>query len=106
MQLSPEFLLDAGDFALQAVRLAFAVVEFHRTFDPVAIDGKRLETLPNNVYNLLIPPLKHGAHRMTSITDAAAIDDIEASGDVRTDTFPLIDGENTEFQQNHDTTPW
>jgi hypothetical protein len=43
---------------------------------------------------------------MTSITDAAAIDDIEATGDVRTDTFPLIDGEDAEFQQNHDTTPW
>jgi hypothetical protein len=38
-QRPAEFLLDAGDFGLEAIRLAFAKVEFHRAFDPAAIGG-------------------------------------------------------------------
>jgi hypothetical protein len=39
------------------------------------------------------------------IGNAASIDYIEASSDIRADAFPFVEGEYAEFEQNHRKTP-
>jgi hypothetical protein len=71
----------------------------------VAIDSQSLETLPNNFHHIIIPPFQNSSHRVYTIIQAAAIDQIDASSDILANATPFIEGKDTEFKQNHLKTP-